>query len=82
MGVAVESTYNWYWLVDGLQDEGMSVHLVNTDTRAMASANSTAIIDRARWGSQDAFNRTISARTVSRTFTVRSPQRARDQTKR
>lgn len=30
VGVAVESTYNWYWLVDGLQDEGMSVHLVNT----------------------------------------------------
>jgi len=29
-GVAVESTYNWYWLVDGLQDEGMRVHLVNT----------------------------------------------------
>lgn len=29
-GVAVESTYNWYWLVDGLQDEGFAVHLVNT----------------------------------------------------
>jgi transposase len=29
-GVAVESTYNWYWLVDGLQDAGFSVHLVNT----------------------------------------------------
>ncbi len=28
--VAVESTYNWYWLVDGLQDAAMSVHLVNT----------------------------------------------------
>ncbi len=22
-GVVVESTYNWYWLVDGLQDAGM-----------------------------------------------------------
>ncbi len=21
-GVVVESTYNWYWLVDGLQDHG------------------------------------------------------------
>ncbi|MDM0118142.1 IS110 family transposase [Variovorax sp. J22R133] len=30
VGVAVESTYNWYWLVDGLQDAGMTVHLVNT----------------------------------------------------
>lgn len=29
-GVAVESTYNWYWLVDGLQHEGITVFLVNT----------------------------------------------------
>ncbi|MDD5058141.1 MAG: IS110 family transposase [Sideroxydans sp.] len=29
-GVAVESTYNWYWLVDGLQDAGYTAHLVNT----------------------------------------------------
>ena len=29
-GVAVESTYNWYWLVDGLQAAGHRVHLVNT----------------------------------------------------
>jgi transposase len=27
--IAVESTYNWYWLVDGLMDEGYSVHLAN-----------------------------------------------------
>ena len=25
--VAVESTFNWYWLVDGLQDAGHEVHL-------------------------------------------------------
>lgn len=30
VGVAVESTYNWYWLVDGLHDAGFAVHLVNT----------------------------------------------------
>jgi len=29
-GVAVESTYNWYWLVDGLQAAGFTMHLVNT----------------------------------------------------
>lgn len=29
-GVVVESTYNWYWLIDGLQDAGFSVHLANT----------------------------------------------------
>ena len=29
-GVAVESTFNWYWLVDGLQAQGYVLHLVNT----------------------------------------------------
>jgi transposase len=28
--VAVESTFNWYWLVDGLQDAGYEVHLGHT----------------------------------------------------
>lgn len=28
--LVVESTYNWYWLVDGLQDEGFDVRLANT----------------------------------------------------
>jgi transposase len=29
-GVVVESTFNWYWLVDGLQEAGYTVHLANT----------------------------------------------------
>ena len=29
VGIAVESTYNWYWLVDLLMDEGYEVHLAN-----------------------------------------------------
>jgi transposase len=29
-GVVIESTYNWYWLVDGLQDAGFEVRLANT----------------------------------------------------
>lgn len=29
-GIAVESTFNWYWLVDGLEESGYTVHLVNT----------------------------------------------------
>src|SRR6202049_4379310 len=29
-GVVVESTYNWYFLVDGLMDAGYRVHLANT----------------------------------------------------
>ena len=28
-GVVVESTFNWYWLVDGLQDHGYRVRLAN-----------------------------------------------------
>lgn len=28
-GVVVESTYNWYWLVDGFMDAGSRVHLAN-----------------------------------------------------
>jgi transposase len=27
--IAVESTYNWYWLVDGLSDAGYPVRLAN-----------------------------------------------------
>lgn len=30
VGVVVESTYNWYWLVDGLQAAGYRVYLANT----------------------------------------------------
>lgn len=30
VGVVVESTFNWYWLVDGLQAAGFTVHLANT----------------------------------------------------
>jgi hypothetical protein len=29
-GIVVESTYNWYWLVDGLMVEGYDVKLANT----------------------------------------------------
>jgi transposase len=29
-GIVVESTYNWYWLVDGLMANGYNVHLANT----------------------------------------------------
>ena len=28
-GFVVESTYNWYWLVDGLMEAGYRVHLAN-----------------------------------------------------
>ena len=35
-GIVVESTYNWYWLVDGLQEHGYHVHLAN-----LSAINST-----------------------------------------
>jgi len=28
-GIVVESTFNWYWLVDGLMENGYKVHLSN-----------------------------------------------------
>ena len=28
-GIVIESTYNWYWLVDGLQERGYPVRLAN-----------------------------------------------------
>jgi transposase len=28
-GLVVESTFNWYWLVDGLMESGYRVHLAN-----------------------------------------------------
>lgn len=30
LNVAVESTLNWYWLVDGLQEQGIPVSLAHT----------------------------------------------------
>ena len=32
LGCVVESTYNWYWLVDGLAEAGLQVYLANTAT--------------------------------------------------
>jgi transposase len=29
VGIVVESTYNWYWLVDGLMEAGWAVHLAH-----------------------------------------------------
>ena len=34
-GIAVESTYNWYWLVDGLQGAGYKMHLANPSAMQM-----------------------------------------------
>jgi len=33
-GCVVESTYNWYWLVDGLMEAGHTVHLAHTSAVA------------------------------------------------
>jgi transposase len=49
-GVAVESTFNWYWLVDGLIEAGYRVHLANPG--AMQQYNGLKFVDDcsdARW---------------------------------
>jgi len=48
--VAVESTFNWYWLVDGLKEAGYDVRLVNT-TKASDYSGMKYTDDRhdARW---------------------------------
>jgi transposase len=49
-GVVVESTYNWYWLVDGLMEAGYRVHLANP--AAMQQYNGLKYTDDhsdARW---------------------------------
>jgi transposase len=49
-GVVVESTFNWYWLVDGLMDAGYRVHLANPTAMQQYSGKKFAD-DRsdARW---------------------------------
>src|SRR5215510_10507361 len=50
MGVVVESTYNWYWLVDGLMEADYRVHLANP--AAMQQYNGLKYTDDysdARW---------------------------------
>ncbi len=50
VGIAVESTFNWYWLVDGLMDAGYRVHLANPN--AMKQYNGLKFADDrsdARW---------------------------------
>ncbi len=37
VGIVIESTYNWYWLVDGLKADGYNVHLANTTAIAQYS---------------------------------------------
>lgn len=49
-GIAIESTYNWYWLVDGLMEAGYVVHLAHTGAlpqyRGLKPSDDT---DDARW---------------------------------
>jgi hypothetical protein len=40
-GIVVESTYNWYWLVDGLMEHGHRVHLANTAAIQQYEGSST-----------------------------------------
>ena len=46
LGIVVESTYNWYWLVDLLMEEGYRVHLANPSRVAfdLVPTNSKAFL--------------------------------------
>jgi transposase len=49
-GLVVESTFNWYWLVDGLQAAGYRVHLANTAAiKQYAGLKHTDDHSDARW---------------------------------
>jgi transposase len=49
-GIVVESTYNWYWLVDGLKEAGYKVHLANTTAiQQYSGLKYTDDKDDARW---------------------------------
>ncbi|GGD48083.1 IS110 family transposase [Lacimicrobium alkaliphilum] len=49
-GIAVESTYNWYWLVDGLMEAGYQLHLVNTTAvKTYSGLKRADDKDDARW---------------------------------
>ena len=50
VAVGVESTYNWYWLVDGLMEAAYDLHLVNT-TKASKYSDMKYTDDKhdARW---------------------------------
>jgi hypothetical protein len=45
-GLVVESTYNWYWLVDGLMEAGYRVHLANMREQGQVLQSSTPIFER------------------------------------
>jgi len=48
--IAIESTFNWYWLVDGLMDAGYTVKLVNTAAvQTYDGLKHTDDKDDARW---------------------------------
>ena len=48
--IAIESTFNWYWLVDGLMDAGHTVKLVNTAAvQTYDGLKHTDDKDDARW---------------------------------
>jgi transposase len=50
IAIAIESTFNWYWLVDGLMDAGYTVKLVNTTAvQTYSGLKHTDDKDDARW---------------------------------
>ena len=66
-GIVIESTYNWYWLVDVLQENGYRVHLSHPSGNEQYGGSNIPMIDTMRSGWQTfcgwvAFGKVISTR--------------------
>ena len=46
----MESTFNWYWLVDGLQEQGFNLQLVNT--AAVTQYDGHGLAPKIVWGTE------------------------------
>ena len=65
-GFVVESTYNWYWLVDGLMDAGYgSAHLAKTEILSLR-ANYHYMVWLGQANRQDDSSKTMAANLIQR----------------
>ena len=76
-GVVVESTYNWYWLVDALMGDGHQVHLANTGAIQHIIPRSDAVgIYWIRPGREPSRDWTRRMRLRANQLSLRTPPRA------
>jgi hypothetical protein len=77
-GVVVESTYNWYWLVDGLMAAGHSIHLAtrrrssNMTVSSTVATNPMHVIWRMFFGLVCCQRATSCRKLIARSATLRA----------